>query len=169
MRSPKTDNSITHSGAQSAQHSYRRPESILLIVYTPECKTLLLKRTPPGGFWQSVTGSMNWEGESVRQTALRELKEETGIEVNITDIIDWNRSFRFEIPHQVQHRYHEAHRTNKENMLSVCLPDELPVVLRAQEHTDYQWTSIQRAQQIVWSWSNRDALRMVEKSTGCAS
>jgi len=163
MQAAETDRPPAHC-ATNARRSCRRPESILLIVHTADAMTLLLKRTPPGGFWQSVTGSMEWEENSVKDAAVRELKEETGIEAPIEDVFDWNRSFRFPIPRQVQHRYRDTDRTNKENMLSVRLRARLPVALKAQEHTDCQWVPIDEAQHIVWSWSNREALRMVEKS-----
>ncbi|HXK57741.1 MAG TPA: dihydroneopterin triphosphate diphosphatase, partial [Gammaproteobacteria bacterium] len=35
---------------------YKRPESILLVVYTQTAEVLMLKRTRPAQFWQSVTG-----------------------------------------------------------------------------------------------------------------
>ena len=86
--------------SQSSEPLYRRPESVLLVVHTPQRQTLLLKRTPPRSFWQSVTGSMNWSGETPVQTALRELREETGIKVGEDDIHDWQRKFRFLIPRE---------------------------------------------------------------------
>ncbi|MGD8932832.1 MAG: NUDIX domain-containing protein, partial [Chromatiales bacterium] len=50
--------------------TYKRPESVLVVVYTAGGEVLLLRRTRPRDFWQSVTGSLHW-GESPRQAARR--------------------------------------------------------------------------------------------------
>jgi dATP pyrophosphohydrolase len=39
---------------------FRRAESVLVIIHTPDRDCLLLERISPAGFWQSVTGSLNW-------------------------------------------------------------------------------------------------------------
>jgi dATP pyrophosphohydrolase len=36
---------------------FKIPESVLVVIYTPERDVLLLERTDNPGFWQSVTGS----------------------------------------------------------------------------------------------------------------
>ncbi|KRT55805.1 NUDIX domain-containing protein [endosymbiont of Ridgeia piscesae] len=60
------------------EHRFKRPESVLVVVYTTGGEFLLLRRRSPSAFWQSVTGSLRW-GESPLQAARRELYEETGI------------------------------------------------------------------------------------------
>ena len=42
-------------------------------------QVLLLERADHPGYWQSVTGSQN-QGEILRQTAIREVFEETGLD-----------------------------------------------------------------------------------------
>ena len=44
---------------------FKRPESVLVVIYTRSRECLLLERTQPSGFWQSVTGSLRW-GETAR-------------------------------------------------------------------------------------------------------
>ena len=56
---------------------------------------LLLKRQPHrGGFWQPVTGGVE-EGEDLKETALRELNEETGI-TEVLEVISDLHYFEFE-------------------------------------------------------------------------
>src|ERR1700724_588462 len=58
--------------------AFRRPESVLIVIYTDGGEFLLLERRRPPGFWQSVTGSLEW-GEFADSAARREVIEETGI------------------------------------------------------------------------------------------
>ena len=51
---------------------------MLVVIYTAGGEFLLLERRKPPGFWQSVTGSLEW-GETADAAARRELIEETGI------------------------------------------------------------------------------------------
>ncbi len=57
---------------------YKRPESVLVVIYTVAGDVLLLQRREPADFWQSVTGSLHWD-ETPAQAAQRELAEETGL------------------------------------------------------------------------------------------
>ena len=58
--------------------SYKTPVSVLVVIHTPALDVLLLERARHPGFWQSVTGSQE-DGESLLETACREVREETGI------------------------------------------------------------------------------------------
>ena len=86
----------------------RRPESVLVVVYTDDAQVLLLRRRQPFDFWQSVTGSLK-KGESHSDAAARELREETGYtsegKLLFSDVsrhfeIDprWRDRFDFEMP-----------------------------------------------------------------------
>ncbi len=57
---------------------FRRPESVLVAVFAADGQALLLRRSQPFEFWQSVTGSLG-DGESPDAAAVRELFEETGL------------------------------------------------------------------------------------------
>lgn len=141
--------------------NYRRPESVLVIVQVPPDLTLLLKRQPPGEFWQSVTGSMEWSERCPRQTSVRELREETGIMAEPDQFRNWRRRFRYSIPSQLLHRYQDGVGFNVEHLFSIELSEAVPVQIVADEHQDFQWIRIQDAMELVWSWSNREALTMI--------
>ena len=71
-----------------AKH-FKIPISVLVVIHTPDLHVLLLERADHPGFWQSVTGSQN-KGETLPQTAAREVAEETGLDVGIFEFTDWH-------------------------------------------------------------------------------
>jgi dATP pyrophosphohydrolase len=58
--------------------TYKRPESVLVVIHTPTLEILLLERADHPGWWQSVTGSLE-QDETPTQAARREVEEETGL------------------------------------------------------------------------------------------
>ena len=57
------------------------PLSVLVVIHTLDLQVLLIRRADAREeFWQSVTGSKDSAQESWRETALREVREETGID-----------------------------------------------------------------------------------------
>ena len=91
---------------------FKRPESVLVIVYTRAGEVLLLRRCQPADFWQSVTGSLEWEETAPLQAAYRELREETGLGEGL-QVLDCGTVNRFPILPHWQPRYGEA-RENTE-------------------------------------------------------
>ncbi len=67
---------------------FRRPESVLIVIHTQGGEFLLLERRRPPGFWQSVTGSLEW-GEAADVAARREVIEETGIRQGVLVNLQW--------------------------------------------------------------------------------
>ena len=114
----------------------RRPESILLIVYTDDLDILLLRRIAPFDFWQSVTGSLD-PGESPRDATVRELREETGIEA--TDaIVDTGTSRTFTIDPRWIHRYPGGVTRNVEYEWRLRLPAARDITIDPDEHSEYR-------------------------------
>ncbi len=136
---------------------YKRPESVLVLVFTAQRDVLLLNRVRPAGFWQSVTGSLE-DDERPIDAALRELEEETGIaDVSVCDC-QWEN--RFEIKAPWRGRYAPGVTHNTEHVFSCELvqkPDF--ITLAAAEHTEYRWFSLQDAIAKVSSITNRAALK----------
>lgn len=54
------------------------PVSVLVVMVSPSGDFLLIERADKVGYWQSVTGSLDFPEESPLQAAVRELEEETG-------------------------------------------------------------------------------------------
>jgi len=139
---------------------YKQPESILLIIHTPDLQVLLIERAQHPGYWQSVTGSREGQ-EALIDTARRELQEETGLIVASETIQDWKLRNRFEILEQWRHRYAPGVSHNLEHVFSVCLPAAQAVRLAAAEHRDQCWLPWQEAAQKCFSWTNQDAILML--------
>ena len=60
---------------------YKIPRSVLVVIHTGAFEVLLLERAPWPGYWQSVTGSVATADEPLGETAVREVREETGYDV----------------------------------------------------------------------------------------
>ena len=137
---------------------YKIPISVLVVIHTPELQVLLLERADRPGFWQSVTGSQD-AGETLAQTARREVFEETGLDVNRFELVDWQKQNQYEIYRRWRSRYAPGVTHNTEHVFSLQLPQALPVTLAAKEHLQYVWLPWREAADKAFSWSNVDAIR----------
>lgn len=141
------------------------PVSTLVVIHTAALDVLLLERAGHPGFWQSVTGSQD-PGESLRQTAIREVREETGIEAAEYILEDWNLHHVFEIYPVWRHRYAPGITHNTEHAFSLELPERVPVRISPDEHTAFQWLAWGEAAEKVFSWTNRQAILMLPERHG---
>ena len=138
--------------------AYKIPVSVLVLVHTPDLHVLLIERADRPGFWQSVTGSQD-AGETLEQTALRELYEETGIDGARYGLTDWKQQTVFEIYPHWRHRYAPGVTHNTENVFSVEVPPLIDVRLDPREHIAHAWLPWQDAAERVFSCSNAQAIR----------
>lgn len=136
---------------------FKIPVSVLVVIHTPALQVLLIERARQPGFWQSVTGSIE-EGESLRDTARRELAEETGIAVDPARLLDWQQCNRFEIFDLWRDRYAPGTTHNDEHVFSLQVPAPCEVVLAPGEHIAAAWLPWREAAARCFSWSNRDAI-----------
>jgi len=135
---------------------YKRPESVLVVIYTCAGEVLLLERRQPAGYWQSVTGSLEW-GEAAAPAAVREVHEETGLE--ITDrLIDCGIANRFYIIPAWRARYAPEVMENTEYVFRVAYDTRPAIQINPEEHCRYQWRPRAEALQCASSSTNRDAI-----------
>ena len=136
--------------------AYKRPESVLVVIYSVSGEVLLLERRQPVGYWQSVTGSLE-RGESARDAAIREVREETGLQVQ-ESLVDCAYSNRFEIIPAWRARYEPDVNWNTEHVFRVELASTDPININAAEHVQAEWAPVQQATERASSHTNRTAI-----------
>lgn len=138
--------------------TFKIPESVLVVIYTPELEVLLIERADKPGFWQSVTGSKDTLEEALTLTARREVQEETGIDTAKFDLTDWHLSNIYEIYPVWRHRYATGVTQNTEYVFGLCVTRDVNVVLAPREHLQYQWLPYRAAADLCFSASNAEAI-----------
>ena len=136
------------------------PVSTLVVIHAPDLQVLLLERADHPGFWQSVTGSQH-EGEALRDTAIREVAEETGFDARRLPLEAWNLQNVYEIYPVWRHRYAAGVTHNTEHVFGLELPGALIPKLAPREHLAAMWLPWDEAAQRVFSWSNQKAILML--------
>jgi dATP pyrophosphohydrolase len=129
-------------------------------VYTDDAKVLLLKRSQPFAFWQSVTGSLE-AGESPADAAQRELLEETGLSGD-GQLIVTGAARTFTIDPRWRDRYATNITENTEHEWHYRLPAVVEINIDNSEHSAYRWFDIGDAIDAVWSWTNKEALQSLK-------
>ncbi len=147
---------------KSAQ-AFKIPESVLVVVHTPELDVLLLERAGHIGFWQSVTGSRDTPDEPFVETARRELLEETGLAAGSSQWRDWRLANIYEIYPTWRHRYAPGVTHNTEHVFSVCLSARCEAVLSPHEHTASCWLPYRDAADKCFSPSNAEAILLLPR------
>jgi dATP pyrophosphohydrolase len=142
------------------------PESVLVVIHTPDLRVLLLERADHPGFWQSVTGSKDSADEPLSLTCAREVFEETGIRVAEHRLSDWSLTNRYEIFPHWRHRYPEGVTHNTEHVFALRVPQAVPVRLSPREHLGHAWLPWEQAAERCFSWSNAQAIRELPARAG---
>jgi dATP pyrophosphohydrolase len=138
------------------ESAWKRPESVLVLIYTQAGEVLLLERLQPAGYWQSVTGSLEWD-EPAAAAALREVREETGLEI-ADRLVDCRYSNRFEIVPPWRSRYSPDETTNTEHVFRVEYSAPPVIRINLSEHSRYQWLARAEALARASSRTNREAI-----------
>ena len=148
----------------SSSKSYKIPVSVLVVIFTPELDVLLLERADFPDFWQSVTGSQE-PGETLMETAVREVREETGIDARIHELTDWNYENVYEIYPRWRERYAPGVTHNTEHVLGLKLLSPVEIRLADREHCAYQWLPASAAARKCYSPSNAAAISRLLSSS----
>ena len=137
--------------------AYKRPESVLVVLYNEHSQVLVMQRNDDPDFWQSVTGTIE-AGESPIAAAYREVGEETGVNLSPQsgDIVDCQHVNQYEIRKEWQHRYPPDNFVNTEYVFVTQIPSDSRIILT--EHSAYEWLDKPEALARVWSPSNRNAI-----------
>jgi len=141
--------------------NFKIPQSVLVVIHTAALDVLLINRTDAPGFWQSVTGSKDHEDESFEQTAVREVREETGIDCATGRLVDWGLENVYDIYPRYLHRYAPGVTRNLEHVFGLCVPAGTPVTLNPREHTACLWLPWREAADRCFSPSNAEAILML--------
>jgi dATP pyrophosphohydrolase len=142
---------------------FKIPESVLVVIHTPQQHVLLLERAGQPGFWQGVTGSRDTPDEPFIHTAMREVWEETGIRQDAGRFCDWAISNTYEIYPGWRARYASHVTHNTEHVFSLCVQPDTAVVLSPREHSAFRWLPWLRAADQCFSPSNAEAILMLPR------
>ncbi len=146
------------------ERSCKIPQSVLVVIHTPALEVLLIRRAD-AGTWQSVTGSKDHPDESWRDTAVREVREETGIDALAAScrLQDWGLENVYDIYPAWRWRYAPGVSRNTERVFGLQVPCVMPVLLSPAEHTAEQWLPWREAADSVFSPSNAEAILMLPR------
>ncbi len=155
----------------AAVMTHKLPCSVLVVIHTPALDVLLIERARQPGFWQSVTGSIDQPDEALRETARREVREETGIVVGgdavpEAALRDWALCNVYEIYPNWRHRYAAGVWKNVEHVWSLQVPAGTPVALSPREHRAARWLSWREAAAACFSASNAEAILQLPRRLG---
>ena len=139
------------------------PESVLVLIHSPQGEVLLLERADAPGSWQSVTGSRADAAEPLRDTAVREVAEETGLRIGSAGLpaehlVDWDRRNVYPILPAWAHRYAPGTTHNTEHVFSLQVGRESPIRLNPHEHLHAEWLPWQQAAARCFSHTNAAAI-----------
>jgi dATP pyrophosphohydrolase len=152
-----------------ANVSFKIPESVLVVIYTPELQTLLLERADHPGFWQSVTGSLADPQEPLTAACAREVEEETGWRAPAIDFRNWDIEHTYAIFPQWRHRYAPGVTHNREHVFGLCVAQPYVARLAPREHTRSRWLGWREAGDACFSWTNAQAIRSLAPRPCAAS
>jgi dihydroneopterin triphosphate diphosphatase len=145
---------------------FKIPESVLVVIHTPALDVLLISRADAPSFWQSVTGSKDHVDEDSALTAVREVREETGIDCAPGTALhgglrDWGLQNVYDIYPRWLHRYAPGVTRNTEHVFGLQVPAGTPVTLAPREHDAYRWLPWREAADACFSPSNAEAILLL--------
>ena len=131
------------------------------MIHNADGEVLLIERADRPGFWQSVTGSLDFPDEPTREAAIREVFEETGIDIAAlpSDALqDMQYTVDYVIYPDWRYRYAPGVTSNREHWFSLLVPNNTAVRLAPREHTAFKWLPFTEAAKRCFSESNTAAI-----------
>ena len=132
----------------------RLPIQTLIVLYYKEedsIKYFLAKRTEQkGGFWQPISGGLV-NGETLRESAIREVREETGLKVLNLTRCDYIYQFQDEKGFWLTEYLFIGEVLSKDVHLS-------------EEHEQYRWVSLDLGLELLKYENNKEALKKAHES-----
>ena len=148
---------------------YKIPESVLVVIHTADLNVLLIRRADvEAEYWQSITGSKDFEGEALATTALREVREETGLDGAQPGFAlrDWQLQNVYDIYPRWRWRYAPGVTRNVEHVFGLRVPAGVAVRLNPREHTQQVWLPWRAAADRCYSPSNAEACLLLPRFAG---
>ena len=110
-------------------------------------------------FWQGVTGGVESE-ETIEQTAVRELTEETGFAPDDLQAIGYTYTF------PADEFFRDMYETQPDEItqhvfVARVLAGSEPT-LDAVEHDQYRWCSFEEALNLLYWWDDKESIKRVE-------
>ena len=122
---------------------------------------LMLHRVLPRlTFWQPVTGGVE-SGETIEQTAARELVEETGFAPD--DLRPIGFSYSFPPDEHFKDIYETPPHEIIVHVFVARVPSNAEPTIDPVEHDDYRWCSPDEALELLHWWDDKEAIRRVEE------
>ncbi len=112
----------------------------------------------PAGHWDYPKGHVE-EGEGPRETAVRELKEETGIS---PDNVELEEDF-VEV---IDYTYHKKNEFSHKEVTYFLGKSNVKDIKISREHQDYIWLPYERALKRLTFWNAKKVMKSAEKFLG---
>ena len=122
------------------------------IIFDKEGKVLVIHQKG-GDFWGFPKGHID-EGETELETALREVKEEVGLDVNIIDI-----KYRYVLNYIIKEK--EVDKTTILYLASTK-EDKNDTIIQEAEVADSKWLSVDEAYELLTYDDSKEALKRAE-------
>jgi len=149
----------------------RRPEEVFVVVHRPDAAGpafLVLERSPERqGYWHLVAGALE-PGEDASAAAVRELREETGLDANVTDL---GRSYVYSLeeePPDVRARFAPDVAEIAVTAYAAEAPSGWEPTLD-EEHVAYRWCSAAEAVALLFYPEPRDAVLATARLIGAVA
>ena len=130
-------------------------KKILAFIKNKDNKLLLLKGSKDDpqfheSFWYTVTGAKENEDSSLIDTVIREVKEETNLDVKNICYLNWIFTYR-------------SLGVECEEYIFICEGNQKMKIILNEENIDYKWVGIEEFVNTIKWYDNKETLKEVLK------